>query len=331
MNVCYPWLKSVYYQIIKQYQYGYNHNALLIKVMPGIGENVLIWNISCWLMCQKPKYFENCGNCYSCQLMCANTHPDWHSLKIEKSKPLDIEKVRNLIEKINTYPIQLGIKIVYLPNIGYWSEAAVCTLLKTIEDSPTNTYFFLTHTEQRFSSLILQSRCIKIYIPPPNEKESHDWLTTRIPQKNQELIIIALRLTGGSPLLALSLLNDKKYWQTRKILFDTMYNALQKDILLLLPILNNEQILQRINVIISLLLDAIKYHYKATKNFVNSDQINIINLITKHFSANCLLESASLWMKTYHRLIQVPTVNRELLIVDQLLTWERILHNNLIE
>lgn len=99
----YPWLNQPYRQVIGQHQENRAHHALLIQAMAGMGDEALVWGMSRWLMCQQRDGLKSCGQCHGCQLMQANTHPDWYRLEAEKGKStLGIDAVRQVTEKCTT-------------------------------------------------------------------------------------------------------------------------------------------------------------------------------------------------------------------------------------
>ena len=316
----YPWLNQPYRHIISQHQAGRAHHALLLQAIDGMGDDALVWGVSRWLMCQQPAGLKSCGACHGCQLMQAQTHPDWYRLEAEKGKStLGIDAVRQVTEKLYHYAQQGGAKIVWLPDAAQLSESAANALLKTLEEPPANCWFFLSSREPSRLLATLRSRCMTLVLSPPDEAQSLQWLSRQLPQDDAALRT-ALRLSAGAPAAALRLLETAR-WQTRQTLCDALPAALRQDILQLLPTLNGEDVAERISWLISLLIDAIKWQQGAGHWLSNPDRQDVVALLAQTFSARALDESARDWMQCREQLLHVAAVNRELLLTDRLLSW----------
>ncbi|WP_312241009.1 DNA polymerase III subunit delta' C-terminal domain-containing protein, partial [Pantoea sp.] len=114
-------------------------------------------------------------------------------------------------------------------------------------------------------------------------------------------------------------------WQARQSLCAAMPGALQQDIMQLLPVLNGDDAPVRIGWLLTLLVDAMKWQQGATHWLTNCDRSDLVSLLTQHLSASALSESVQFWMLCRDRLLNVQAVNRELLITDRLLAWERLM------
>lgn len=316
----YPWLNQPYRHIIGQHQVGRAHHALLIQAIDGMGDDALVWGVSRWLMCQQPDGMKSCGVCHGCQLMQAQTHPDWYRLEPEKGKStLGIDAVRQVTEKLYHFAQQGGAKVVWLPDAAQLSEAAANALLKTLEEPPANSWFFLGSREPSRLLATLRSRCMVLALTPPDEAQSLQWLSRQMPQ-DETALQTALRLSAGAPAAALQLLEPAR-WQARESLCNALPGALQQDILQLLPALNSEDVAVRISWLLALLVDALKWQQGATRWLSNPDRQDVVALLSDTFSARALDESAREWMQCREQLLHVAAVNRELLLTDRLLSW----------
>ncbi|WP_455818091.1 DNA polymerase III subunit delta' [Pseudomonas cerasi] len=321
----YPWLNHSYRQILSQHQAQRGHHALLIQALPGMGDDALIWGISRWLMCKRPDGLKSCGECHSCQLMLAATHPDWYRLEAEKGKSsLGIDAVRSVTEKLYHHAQQGGAKIVWLPDAGQLTEAAANALLKTLEEPPKNTWFLLSSREPSRLLPTLRSRCLLWHVAPPAEAQSLQWLQKHSAASLNELTA-ALRLSAGAPAAALALLDDKT-WQQRQRVCEALPSALQGDMLSLLPALHHDDAAQRIGWLCSLLMDAVKWQQGGGQFISNVDRQTDVMRIASLLPSSAIDASLRQWIICRDRLLNVVAVNRELLLVDQLLGWEAMLN-----
>lgn len=321
----YPWLNHSYRQILSQHQAQRGHHALLIQALPGMGDDALIWGISRWLMCRRPDGLKSCGECHACQLMLAGTHPDWYRLEAEKGKSsLGIDAVRSVTEKLYHHAQQGGAKVVWLPDAGQLTEAAANALLKTLEEPPKNTWFLLSSREPSRLLPTLRSRCLLWHLAPPAEAQSLQWLQKHVTAGLNERTA-ALRLSAGAPAAALALLDDK-IWQQRQRVCQALPDALQGDMLSLLPALHHDDAAQRISWLCSLLIDAVKWQQGGGQFISNVDRQTDVMRIASLLPTSAIDASLRQWIVCRDRLLNVVAVNRELLLTNQLLSWEAMLN-----
>lgn len=161
----YPWLRPDFEKLVASYQAGRGHHALLIQALPGMGDDALIYALSRYLLCQQPQGHKSCGHCRGCQLMQAGTHPDYYTLAPEKGKnTLGVDAVREVTEKLNEHARLGGAKVVWVTDAALLTDAAANALLKTLEEPPAETWFFLATREPERLLATLRSRCRLHYL-----------------------------------------------------------------------------------------------------------------------------------------------------------------------
>lgn len=320
----YPWLRGAFEQLIGQYQAGRGHHALLVHALPGLGDDALIYALCRWLMCQSPEGNKSCGHCHSCQLMQAGTHPDSYSLEVEKGKSsLGIDAVRDITEKLYGHAQQGGAKVVWLKDADLLTEAAANALLKTLEEPPKNTWFFLSSREPAHLPATLRSRCLYWHLAPPDERFALAWLGREITASAEELQA-ALRLSSGAPAAALALLQPEQ-WKARQQLCEKLTQAGEaNNMLALLSALNHEDAARRVHWLCALLVDALKWQQGAGAWLTNADVQPLVASLGGRYSPGVLQSLLHHWFTCRDALLNVVGVNRELLLTESLLTWERL-------
>ncbi|QCI17748.1 DNA polymerase III subunit delta' [Buchnera aphidicola (Acyrthosiphon lactucae)] len=320
----YPWLIKPYNNIIQQYQKNKAHHAILIKTQKGIGASLLIWFISKWLLCRKPIGTNSCNECYGCKLISSNNHPDWHNFITKKNSTFSVEDVRQINKKIFKCAQQGGSKIVFLSDTEKLTESAINALLKTLEEPPQKTWFFLINYKNLNSHFTLNSRCIIYKLFAPTEKESLNWLKKETKKENK-LYLTALRINQGSPVSAKKFMNSEA-WIDRINFYKNLYDAFKnKNLLKILNSLKEKNSIVKIDSICFLLLDAIKFNFNEKKNLTNFDQMELIQFLSYNYKNLVLDISIRTWMHCKHRLLNISGINYELLLLEQLLRWEKIL------
>ncbi len=320
----YPWLRPSFEQLVAGYQAGRGHHALLLQALPGMGGEALIYALCRYLMCRQPQGNKSCGQCHSCQLMQAGTHPDYYTLAPEKGKnALGIDAVRDVSEKLYERSRLGGAKVVWISDAALLTDAAANALLKTLEEPPENTWFFLACQEPARLLATLRSRCRLHHLAPPSEPYGLAWLEREVTMP-QEALLSALRLSANAPAAALDLLQES-HWASRQQLIQTLADVLSRgDWLALLPILNHEQAAVRLHWLASLLLDAQKRQQGITL-VSNPDAWTLVNQLAQALPAARLQAIARDVSACRDQLLNVVGVNRELLLTERLLRWEHYL------
>lgn len=317
----YPWINEIYEKIIFQYKNHFLHHSILIRSKSGIGIEILIYYLTKWLMCNKKRKTNHCGKCSHCKLIEFGSHPDFHIIKVEKEKSfIGIEKIQTLIKKINCFSYQDNYKIVWFPNINQLTENATNSLLKTLEEPPKNTYFFLNTSQPSKLLVTLKSRCMNLNIQIPDEKKTVFWLEKNT-NKSKLICTTALRINGGSPFFALDLI---KNWEERINFYKVFYKSITSDVLNLIKVLENS-LLKKIDWIFYILIDSIKYKQKNEKIIVNLDQLILIKKIASFFSFCTLENSIHFWKKTRNYLYEEKKINKRFILIQKLLYWESII------
>lgn len=316
--IWYPWLTPIYKQLVAQYSADRSHHALLIQSVPGCGDELLIQALGRWLMCQNRDGEKTCGVCHSCNLMKAGTHPDWLVVSPEKGKnSLGVDQIRQLIDTLYTHSQQGGFKVAWIHQAEQLSEAAANALLKTLEEPPKDTYFLLGCYDPSHLLATIRSRCFHWLLSCPDENFSVKWLEYQNAGQHDSLKT-ALRLSHGAPIAAQQLLTST-IWGKREVICRGLGTAFQqRDLLSFLPLLNHDNVEERIHWAVSVLLDVVKYQQGADAFIVNQDVIGIIHNIASFAPAVIFNQISQAFLSCRHQLLSIPGVNRELLLTNML-------------
>ncbi|WWP00186.1 MAG: DNA polymerase III subunit delta' C-terminal domain-containing protein [Candidatus Dasytiphilus stammeri] len=332
-NYWYPWLNYPYQQIIKQYHIKRGHHTLLLYAPYGLGIEVLLWKISCLLMCSfTTTNFQSCGKCHSCQLMNSMNHPDLYVLDILKKEKssVGIEDIREIYDDLYQKSKLGTAKILWILQPEKLTESAVNLLLKIVEDPPTNTWFFFYSFEKTNIPIILRSRCQAWHIISPSEIEGLKWLKNNngINKCPPITLIAALRLSYGAPIAALNLLKSQDWPNRKKIYDEIMKNLFQLEIIKLLPLMNNENVAKQIEWLCTLLLDALKLKYSDKKHIINIDYYELVQRLSNNLSNEILLKILRQWCICRDHILHITSISRELLLIKHLIIWNQLMQLN---
>jgi len=177
--------------------------AYLLHGPAGIGKRALAERLMARLLCQKPEGLDACGQCKSCYLLAAGTHPDNFVLEPEEAdKAIKVDQVRELVEFVVQTAQLGGRKVVLLEPAEAMNLNSANALLKSLEEPSGDTVLLLiSHQPSRLLPTI-KSRCVQQACPLPGEADSLAWLAKALPDADEQVRRDLLVLAGGSPLTA---------------------------------------------------------------------------------------------------------------------------------
>ncbi|MGF1757307.1 DNA polymerase III subunit delta' [Photobacterium sagamiensis] len=193
----YPWHQSLWQNWQQLLGQGRLHHAVLLLSAKGSGREVLAKQLAKTVLCQNCDT-EPCGVCHSCQLVAADTHPDFHIVKPEQEgKQIGVDAIR----QCNRWAVETsqlaGQRVIMIGHADAMGEAGANAILKTLEEPPSGCQFILT--AQSLDSLLptIVSRCNKWRLATPDEQEVKRWVEKQL---MQSIKIEAVRLNSGAPL-----------------------------------------------------------------------------------------------------------------------------------
>merc|ERR1712000_6158 len=173
----FPWQDKIWADITHRHSTSGLPHAMLFAGLEGIGKHELALHTAKWLLCRSPGSSSACGQCHSCQLWDAGSHPDFLSCTPEDgSRQIRIEAIRRVNDFLAQTPQISQCQVVSLHPVEVMNPNAANALLKTLEE-PAGESFLLLETE-RFGSVLptIRSRCQRIVLNPPSAPESLSWL-----------------------------------------------------------------------------------------------------------------------------------------------------------
>jgi DNA polymerase III subunit delta' len=196
----YPWQQALWQQLAGRSQHAH---AYLLHGPAGIGKRALAERLMARLLCQSPAGLDACGQCKSCHLLAAGSHPDNFILEPEEAdKAIKVDQVRELVSFVVQTAQLAGRKVVLVEPVEAMNLNAANALLKSLEEPSGNTVLLLvSHQPSRLLPTI-KSRCVQQACPLPSEAVSLEWLAKVLPECNAEALRELLFLAAGSPLAA---------------------------------------------------------------------------------------------------------------------------------
>jgi len=204
------WQQPQWQQIMEGVRRSRLPHAMLLAGAEGVGKLEFARLLAARLLCLQPVADGPCGQCKSCLLIQAGTHPDWLQLNREEgSKFILVDQIRGLVDFASKTAQMNGFKVVTLAQADNMNTAAANALLKTLEEPSSDTVILLTSSRPSSLSATVRSRCQSIRFPIPEREQALRWLRNQTDQPEDALEAL-LQVAGGAPFKALALMN--KNW-----------------------------------------------------------------------------------------------------------------------
>ena len=208
-------------------------HALLLSGAEGIGKERFAKAFVARLLCQSPRDGVACGQCKSCILLAAGTHPDcmWLTFLTDEktgktAKSIKVDQVRELVEFSAKSAQMGGWRVMVMTPAHLLNTQAANALLKTLEEPGRDTVLLLLSSQPLSLMPTLRSRCQQRALPVPTEAEALAWLAPQVGDENKARLLLAL--SRGAPLAALSLREAEWFSQREGLLRDLMQLTQQR-------------------------------------------------------------------------------------------------------
>ena len=198
-----PWLAPARLRLNHSWVQGRLAHGLLVYGTEGVGKRALAQWIARAVLCDRNRSeLRACGECASCRLLRAGTHPDLTMLAPEEGKQqISVDQVREMSASLALTSFRQGYKVAVVEPAQQMTMAAANSLLKTLEEPASRTLLILVAT--RLSGLLptLRSRCQQIAIAVPPETTARNWLAAA---GGASVSPALFELARGAPLRALA-------------------------------------------------------------------------------------------------------------------------------
>ena len=129
-------------------------------------------------MCEQPLVYKACGECKSCQLIKAESNPDFIKISPEEEgKAIKVDQIRGLIEKIALTSHGKTYRVIIISPADALNINASNSLLKTLEEPPANTILILITDKPSKLMATIRSRTQMIRFELPDTEQSMRWLS----------------------------------------------------------------------------------------------------------------------------------------------------------
>lgn len=207
-----PWHAVQRTHLFEQHGSDKLPHAMLLAGPAHVGKGRFAHALAGYLLCAQPTAEGRCGDCNTCHLFSAGTHPDFRQVEPEESKLIRIEQIRDLIDWASQTSQMGGLKVALLTPAEKMNVQSANALLKCLEEPAPNTVLLLVSHQPGRLLPTVKSRCQRIDFPLPRARESLPWLESMIGDDQDAALL--LRVAGGAPLAVVERM-DEEYIQRR--------------------------------------------------------------------------------------------------------------------
>ena len=215
------WQQSQWQEVMRRLQSNTMPHALLLSGAAGLGKKQFAESLAHAVLCdhsaqriqQVPAVQTSedlqinvptpCGQCHSCELLKAGSHPDILQISPEsKGKSINVEQVRKIAHFLSLKSHLSSHQVVLLEPAENMNHFAANSLLKTLEEPSANSLLLLVSHKPSLLLPTIRSRCQGLSFTAPEPALLSKWL-----QQHQdwdlERVKSLLFISNGSPLHAL--------------------------------------------------------------------------------------------------------------------------------
>lgn len=214
-----PWQEADWAALQARLRQDRLPHALLLTGMAGLGKQDFARTFAAALLCTAPDVQGlACGQCRSCALLAAGSHPDYlEVVPDEPGKAIKIDQVRALIRELGLTSQYGGYKFALLAPAEAMNRAAANSLLKTLEEPRRDTVLCLCSHEPTRLPATVRSRCQRVVMTPAAREPALAWLRAQTGLGEEEAGLL-LTLANGAPLAALQLAEQDVLAQRQSML-----------------------------------------------------------------------------------------------------------------
>jgi len=207
-----PWQQRAYAHAVAALDAGRLSHALLLSGMPGLGKVELARALAHRHLCSSPRDGFACGQCRSCLLVAAGTHPDLLTETLEPNdkgelrKEILIAQVRRLCDALMLTPQIAAGQVALIHPADALNRNAANALLKTLEEPPAGRHLILVADHPMRLPATIRSRCQTLRVELPPRDEALAWLVGQGFAKSEAAA--ALDAASGNPGVARQWLSE---------------------------------------------------------------------------------------------------------------------------
>jgi DNA polymerase-3 subunit delta' len=201
-----PWHGPTWHRLQTMMASDRVHHALLLSGAAGLGKLRFALRAAQALLCEADVEASQrpCGECRSCRLQDAGSHPDFMLLQPEEDKrSIGVEQVRERIGNLSLTAHYAGRRVAVVQPADALNRHAADALLKTLEEPGSAVVFLLVTAREATLPVTLRSRCLSLRFQAATREQAMTWFRQDGAEApDEETLDAMLRWCAGAPLAA---------------------------------------------------------------------------------------------------------------------------------
>lgn len=187
--------------------------AYLFTGADGVGKATVALEFAAVLLC--PTNGVHTGDCRSCRLALAQTHPDLRVIEPEGATSVGVDQARSMVSRASMRPVESSRTVFYVPEAGSMTEQAANALLKTLEEpAESATFLLVAESEDDFPATVA-SRCRTVHFGRvPGDEIAAGLVERGQPSDQAESVAV---VAGGRPGLAVAMMDQPEVARFREL------------------------------------------------------------------------------------------------------------------
>lgn len=203
------WHQTAWNSLIDALDRDHLAHGLLIFGHHGVGKLHFAKALGHYLLCHQPQNHKTCGQCQSCLLNKAATHPDMLVVQPEDvGKAIKVDQVRELNHFVAQTSQMSGKKVVIIEPADAMNINSSNALLKTLEEPAGDTHLILVVDSLSSLMATIRSRCQYYEIQPPTQQQATSFLSEMYPDRTDLDVLVTIAEQG--PFYAKELIEQGK-------------------------------------------------------------------------------------------------------------------------
>jgi len=316
----YPWHQSLYAGLLSRIKADRFHHALLVSGPEACGLREMVDAVATALLCETLTDSGACGQCRSCQMRRAGTHPDCLIVEPEEvGKQIKIDQIRRLGEFVARTASAGQRKVVILDPADAMNASSANSLLKSLEEPSAGTHLLLrTRSASRLLPTI-RSRCETVNAGVPDSALVLPWLREQLGERADMLHAAA----SGRPLLAVTMAQQDGLQQLASVAL-SLEQALARDayIPLTAAALHSYELTELTSAFVQVLID----FQRGLQSGREADwrlafNLEVYRRLAARVSSQAVAMAGRQAQKTLRQALSTANPNRILLIESLLIDW----------
>lgn len=169
---------------------GHLTSPLLLVGTGGVGRRFSVVEAA------KEAFSGNEPDSLHCLQIAEGVHPDLVVVEPLDGKDIGVDTIREIVKQTNLFPSQVPVRYVVIDGADTMTTPAANALLKTLEEPPPTSRFFLLAESPAAVLPTIRSRCGLVHYQPLSETFIVNFLASQTDDATKALV--CARLSGGS-------------------------------------------------------------------------------------------------------------------------------------